>query len=120
MFSTLFSAEVVGNSHRHLAAMNLSRYYHNISLVTFCGEENIVTSEYSILLNFQSNISLEKNFYFWLHLFDTASWRQSFKWNVNTQEIIHIKLKCFCLEENFFLGQEKRKYIDNDRFFMEK
>ena len=77
-------------------------------------------SEHSILLNFEPDISLKKNFYFWLHLFDLVSWRQLNKWKVNTQVVIHIKLKCFCCEEKLFLGQEKREYIDNDKFFMGK
>ena len=64
MSSALFPAEAVENNQDHLVVMKLGRQYHNISLVTLCGEENIVTSEYSILLNFESNISLKKNFYF--------------------------------------------------------
>ena len=34
--------------------------------------------------------------------------------------IIHIKLNYFCREEKRFLGQEKREYLYNWRYFYEE
>ena len=53
---------------------------------------------------------------YWLHLFDLVSWQsdvQMMKSKHTSMWIIQIKLKCFCWKEKLFLGQEKRKYIDN-------
>ena len=53
---------------------------------------------------------------YWLHLFDLVSWQsdvQMMKSKHTSLWIIQIKLKCFCWKEKLFLGQEKRKYIDN-------
>ena len=53
---------------------------------------------------------------YWLHLFDLVSWQsdvQMMKGKHTSMWIIQIKLKCFCWKEKIFLGQEKRKYIDN-------
>ena len=53
---------------------------------------------------------------YWLHLFDLVSWQsdmQMMKSKHTSLWIIQIKLKCFCWKKKLFLGQEKRKYIDN-------
>ena len=53
---------------------------------------------------------------YWLHLFDLVSWQsdvQMMKSKHTSLWIIQIKLKCFCWKEKLFLGQEKRKYIDD-------
>ena len=46
-----------------------------------------------------------------------------YNWKVNTRvpmRIIHIKWNSFYWEEKFFLGQEKKEYIDNWRDFYVK
>ena len=71
--------------------------------------------EYSILLNFESKISLEENFSLiapvWFSFFDSLMSNVQMKSKHTSMWIIHIKWKCFFWEEKRLLVQEKEKRI---------